>query len=98
MCYCKHFYIFVIFSPPLVLGLPISILLLIRLKQCYQTKCSRDKFVENLLMVEDIVVASEDNSLERMSQEYTGFKKFLFGSLEALDINVSDYIGDIKFK
>ena len=49
-------------------------------------------------MVEDIVVASEDNSLERMSQEYTGFKKFLFGSLEALDINVSDYIGDIKSK
>ena len=49
-------------------------------------------------MVEDIVVASEDNSLERMSQEYTGFKKFLFGSLEALDINVSDYIGDIKYK
>ena len=61
-------------------------------------KCSRDQFVENLLMVEDIVVASEDNSLERMSQEYTGFKKFLFGSLEALDINVSDYIGDKKYK
>merc|ERR1712200_284667 len=51
------------------------------------------KFVENLKMVEDIVEAAEDNTLERKSQDYTGFKRFLFGSLEALDINVSDYIG-----
>merc|ERR1712071_327008 len=53
----------------------------------------REKFVENLMMVEDIVTASGDGSLERKGQEYTGFKKFLFGSLEALDINVSDYLG-----
>ena len=46
-------------------------------------------------MVEDIVVAAEDNTLERKSQDYTGFKRFLFGSLEALDINVSDYIGQL---
>ena len=57
--------------------------------------CSREKFVENLKMVEDIVVAAEDNTLERKSQDYTGFKRFLFGSLEALDINVSDYIGQL---
>ena len=63
-----------------------------------KTISSSHKFVENLLMVDNIVVASEDNSLERMSQDYTGFKKFLFGSLEALDINVSDYIGEIKYK
>lgn len=46
-------------------------------------------------MVEDIVSAAEDNTLERKSQDYTGFKRFLFGSLEALDINVSDYIGQL---
>ena len=55
----------------------------------------REKFVENLKMVEDIVSAAEDNTLERKSQDYTGFKRFLFGSLEALDINVSDYIGQL---
>merc|ERR1712154_420406 len=33
---------------------------------------------------EDIVSAAEDNTLERKSQDYTGFKRFLFGSLEAL--------------
>ena len=68
-----------------------------------------DKFTENLQviksvinflktdffqMVEDIISTSEDGSLlAKKSKEYTGFKKFLFGSLEALDINVSDYIG-----
>ena len=57
--------------------------------------CTREKFVENLKMVEDIVEAAEDNTLERKSQDYTGFKRFLFGSLEALDINVSDYIGQL---
>ena len=46
-------------------------------------------------MVKDIVEAAEDNTLERKSQDYTGFKRFLFGSLEALDINVSDYIGQL---
>merc|ERR1711962_1456372 len=56
----------------------------------------RDKFTENLRMVEDIVNAAENNSLEKKSKEFTGFKKFLFGSLEALDINVSDYIGGLE--
>merc|ERR1712203_825141 len=58
----------------------------------------REKFVENLRMVEDIVTAAEDNTLERKSQDYTGFKRFLFGSLEALDINVSDYIGGLEVR
>merc|ERR1712227_687788 len=58
----------------------------------------REKFVENLKMVEDIVEAADDNTLERKSQDYTGFKRFLFGSLEALDINVSDYIGGLEVK
>ena len=45
-------------------------------------------------MVEDIISSvGNDNQLEKKSSEYTGFKKFLFGSLEALDINVSDYLG-----
>merc|ERR1711942_385451 len=56
----------------------------------------RDKFTENLRMVEDIVNAAENNSLEKKSKEFTGFKKFLFGSLEALDINVSDYLGGLE--
>ena len=45
-------------------------------------------------MVEDIVASVDDNSLERKSEEYTGFRKFLFGALKALDLNVSDYIGE----
>ena len=56
----------------------------------------REKFIENLKIVEDVVMAAEDNTLERKSQDYTGFKRFLFGSLEALDINVSDYIGQLS--
>merc|ERR1712008_301831 len=55
----------------------------------------REKFVENLQMVEDIVASVDDNSLERKSEEYTGFRKFLFGALKALDLNVSDYIGGL---
>ena len=49
-------------------------------------------------MVENIVVGFKENSLKRMSQVNTRFKKFLFSSLEAMYINVSDYIGDIKCK
>ena len=53
----------------------------------------REKFVENLKMVEDII---DDNNLERTSEDFTGFKRFFFGSLEALDINVDDYIGSLS--
>jgi len=57
----------------------------------------KDKFSENLQMVEDIISSvGNDNQLEKKSSEYTGFKKFLFGSLEALDINVSDYLGGLE--
>merc|ERR1712083_559966 len=57
----------------------------------------KDKFTENLQMVEDIIASvGNDNQLEKKSSEYTGFKKFLFGSLEALDINVSDYLGGLE--
>ena len=50
-------------------------------------------------MVEDIISSvGSDNQLEKKSSEYTGFKKFLFGSLEALDINVSDYLGNRWFQ
>merc|ERR1712210_218455 len=58
----------------------------------------REKFIENLKIVEDVVMAAEDNTLERKRQDYTGFKRFLFGSLEALDINVSDYIGGLEVR
>ena len=57
----------------------------------------REKFSENLQMVEDIITTfGDENTLEKSSQEATGFKKFLFSSLEALDIDVSDYVGKIE--
>merc|ERR1719219_2814514 len=59
----------------------------------------REKFSENLQMVEDIITTfGDENSLEKSAQEATGFKKFLFSSLEALDIDVSDYIGNLEMK
>ena len=58
----------------------------------------REKFSENLQMVEDIITTfGDENSLEKSAQEATGFKKFLFSSLEALDIDVSDYVGKDDF-
>ena len=54
----------------------------------------REKFSENLQMVEDIITSfgDDENQLTK-SKESTGFQKFLFSSLETLDIDVSDYIG-----
>ena len=58
----------------------------------------REKFSENLQMVEDIITSfGDDADRVEKSQEYSGFQKFLFTSLETLDIDVSDYIG-IHFK
>ena len=47
-------------------------------------------------MVEDIITSfgDEEDRVEK-SQEYSGFQRFLFTSLEALDIDVSDYIGTV---
>ena len=57
----------------------------------------REKFSENLQMVEDIITSfGDDADRVEKSQEYSGFQKFLFTSLETLDIDVSDYIGTIK--
>ena len=54
----------------------------------------REKFSENLQMVEDIITSfGDDADRVEKSQEYSGFQKFLFTSLETLDIDVSDYIG-----
>ena len=54
----------------------------------------REKFSENLLMVEDIITTfGDENKLEKSAKEAKGFKKFLFTTLEAMDIDVSDYIG-----
>jgi len=57
----------------------------------------REKFSENLQMVEDIITSfgDEEDRVEK-SQEYSGFQRFLFTSLEALDIDVSDYIGGLE--
>merc|ERR1719277_2226017 len=60
-------------------------------------KMFREKFSENLQMVEDIITTfGDENTLEKSSQEATGFKKFLFSSLEALDIDVTDYVGNLE--
>ena len=57
----------------------------------------REKFSENLQMVEDIITqVGSDSPQKKKSSEFTGFKKFLFGSLEALDIDVSDYLGRLS--
>ena len=54
----------------------------------------REKFSENLQMVEDIITSfGDDGNQLTKSKESTGFQKFLFSSLETLDIDVSDYIG-----
>merc|ERR1712165_160577 len=60
-------------------------------------KMFREKFSENLQMVEDIITTfGDENQLEKSTSEATGFKKFLFSSLEALDIDVMDYIGNLE--
>merc|ERR1711874_580777 len=60
-------------------------------------KMVREKFSENLQMVEDIITTiGDENQLEKSTSEATGFKKFLFSSLEALDIDVTDYIGNLE--
>ena len=57
----------------------------------------REKFSENLQMVEDIITSfGDDEDRVEKSQEYSGFQKFLFTSLETLDIDVSDYIGNLQ--
>jgi len=57
----------------------------------------REKFSENLQMVEDIISSlGDEDKLTKSAQESTGFKKFLFSSLEALDIDVTDYIGGLE--
>ena len=45
-------------------------------------------------MVEDIISSlGDEDKLTKSAKESTGFKRFLFSSLEALDIDVTDYIG-----
>merc|ERR1719284_1255675 len=57
----------------------------------------REKFSENLQMVEDIITSfGDDGDQLTKSKESTGFQKFLFTSLETLDIDVSDYIGGLE--
>ena len=56
----------------------------------------REKFSENLQMVEDIITSVADDDHTLKAKESTGFQKFLFTSLEALDIDVTDYVGNGK--
>jgi len=59
----------------------------------------REKFSENLQMVEDIITSfGDDGDQLTKSKESTGFQKFLFSSLETLDIDVSDYIGGLEIE
>jgi len=56
----------------------------------------RSKFTEYMRMLEDVVIKAEDGSFERDRKEFTGTKKFFFGLLEALDVDVSDYVGGLE--
>merc|ERR1719400_2651384 len=47
----------------------------------------KEKFSEYFKIIEDII-ETLDGSPVKKSSEYTGFKKFLFGSLEAVDLEV----------
>ena len=55
---------------------------------------SLDQINENLLpqIIEDIVDTVDGQSLTK-SSDFTGFKKFLLGCLEALDIDISRFMG-----
>eukprot|EP00090_Calanus_glacialis_P025352 TRINITY_DN3958_c0_g1_i1.p1 TRINITY_DN3958_c0_g1~~TRINITY_DN3958_c0_g1_i1.p1 ORF type:complete len:187 (-),score=31.81 TRINITY_DN3958_c0_g1_i1:83-598(-) len=55
----------------------------------------REKFSEYFKIIEDII-ETLDGSPVKKSSEYTGFKKFLFGSLESVDIDVSSFLGDLE--
>jgi len=55
----------------------------------------KEKFSEYFKIIEDII-ETLDGSPVKKSSEYTGFKKFLFGSLEAVDIDVSSFLGDLE--
>ena len=46
-------------------------------------------------VVED-VIETLDGSPVKKSSEYTGFKKFLFGCLESLNIDVSSFMGELE--
>merc|ERR1719422_1204145 len=56
----------------------------------------REKFSENLQMVEDIITSFGDDGNQLTKSK--GFQKFLFSSLETLDIDVSDYIGGLEIE
>jgi len=58
----------------------------------------REKFSENLQMVEDIITSVADDDHTLKAKESTGFQKFLFTSLEALDIDVTDYVGGLEIE
>ena len=46
-------------------------------------------------IIEDIVETVESKEITK-SDDFTGFKKFLLGCLEALDIDISRFMGKIN--
>ena len=48
-------------------------------------------------VVED-VIETLDGSPVKKSSEDTGFKKFLFGCLESLNIDVSNFMGELELE
>merc|ERR1712062_551582 len=55
----------------------------------------KDEFSKYFQIIEDIVDTIEGQALTK-SDDYTGFKKFLLGCLESLDIDVSRFMGEIE--
>ena len=52
-------------------------------------------FIVLYQIIEDIVDTIEGQALTK-SDDYTGFKKFLLGCLESLDIDVSRFMGELS--
>merc|ERR1711997_565647 len=55
----------------------------------------QEEFSKYFQIIEDIVDTIDGQSLTK-SSDYTGFKKFLLGCLEALDIDISRFMGEIE--
>merc|ERR1711936_22054 len=55
----------------------------------------KEEFSKYFQIIEDIVDTVDRQSLTK-SSDYTGFKKFLLGCFEALDIDISRFMGDIE--
>merc|ERR1719391_84557 len=57
----------------------------------------KEEFSNYFQIIEDIVTSFNGEPLQK-SSEYSGFQKFLLGCLESLDIDVTQFIGDLELE